>query len=93
MVKYWTVSIASKHNECIDNTTNKIVMGFGICDVSQSSALKEKDNESEEDELDTTQLLNTSNYGYGYCVTYSDNIKYQSYHTKLKSLGIRDHRH
>lgn len=96
-VKYWTVSIASKHNDCIndDNTTNKIVMGFGICDVSQSSALKEKDNEEEgeeeeeekeRDELDTTQLLNTSNYGYGYCVTYSDNVKYQSYHTKLKSL-------
>jgi len=90
-MKYWTVSIASKHNEIIhesSNTKTKIVMGFGVCDVSQSSALKETDNEDEEDnnDLDTAQLLKSSNYGYGYCVTYSDNIKYQSYHTKLKSL-------
>ena len=86
-IKYWTVSIASKHNECIDDNTTKIVMGFGICDISQSSALKEIENEEKADdktesmdEFDTAQLLKSNNYEY------NDNIKYQSCHTKLKSL-------
>ena len=115
-MRYWTVSIASKHNDIYDDSEEnktkkkeKITMGFGICDISKSINDNEiilteneeiDDNEYENKnennkyddhglydfDLNTNSLLKSSNYGYGYCVTYSDNHKYQSYHTKLKCL-------
>ena len=81
-MQYWTVSIASKHNDIFtlkhdhNNNNQRITMGFGICDATNHDEL----------ELNTNAMLKTSNYGYGYCITYSDHEKYQSYHTKLKSL-------
>jgi len=91
--KYWTVSIASKHNSAVNEYAAKkhddgnkkrkerklMTMGFGICEMLNY-------DDSLMSGLNTNQLLNSSNYGYGYCVTYSDNHKYQSYHTTLKSL-------
>ena len=73
------MSIASTHNESPKDTSiDPLMMGFGICDATQSDECPESKEETVADEY---------GYNYSYCMsTNGGDHKYQSYHTKLKSL-------
>eukprot|EP01084_Bolivina_argentea_P069729 126819_1 len=73
-IQYWTISIVSKHNNISILKSSQITMGFAIYDTTNDTY------------NNYDQILNNTNYGYEYCITYCDKQYYQSYHTKLKSL-------
>lgn len=97
--KYWTVSITSTHSEAPKDVAMPM-MAFGICDATPMDESKEEvlttnidDDNDVDDNIDMvpnhdvlSSNITSNEYEDGYYVTYGDHEKYQSYHTRLKSL-------
>jgi len=82
-MRYWTVSIASKHDNI--SITDKVTMGFGICDIKNSGSFND---------IDTDQASKLSAYGYEH---YDDQIYVKlksmddiliAFNTKSKKLTL-----